>query len=79
MHSAGYFDGSWYASRTYMETAETDNGAGAMTERQATDIVVIGGGIIGIATAYRLAQGGASVTLLEAGRIGGGTSGNSYA
>lgn len=41
--------------------------------------IVIGGGIIGASTAFRLAQAGADVTLLEAGRLAGGTSGTSFA
>lgn len=41
-------------------------------------ILVIGAGIIGASVAYRLAQAGASVTVLDAGRAGGGTSSNSY-
>jgi glycine/D-amino acid oxidase-like deaminating enzyme len=41
--------------------------------------IVIGGGIIGTATAFRMAQAGADVTLLEAGRLAGGTSSTSFA
>ncbi len=36
-----------------------------------TDVVVIGGGVIGVCTALFLARGGHSVTLLEKGRIAG--------
>lgn len=36
----------------------------------ASDVVVIGGGIVGVSTAYYLARRGVSVTLLEKGRIG---------
>ena len=39
------------------------------------DVAVIGGGIVGITTALLLAEAGASVALLEAGRLAGGTSG----
>jgi glycine/D-amino acid oxidase-like deaminating enzyme len=42
-------------------------------------IVVIGAGVMGASVAYRAALAGASVTVLEAGRIGGGTSGCSFA
>ena len=35
------------------------------------DVVVIGGGIIGVMTAWELAKGGTSVVVLEKGRIGG--------
>src|SRR5580704_7436207 len=41
--------------------------------------IVIGAGVMGASVAYRLAQAGATVTVLEATRIGGGTSGISYA
>src|SRR5215469_464353 len=42
-------------------------------------MVVIGAGVMGASVAYRLAQAGAAVTVLEATRIGGGTSGISFA
>src|SRR4029077_10369990 len=42
-------------------------------------MIVIGAGVMGASVAYRLAQGGADVTVLEATRIGGGTSGISFA
>ena len=42
-------------------------------------VIVIGAGVLGAATAFRLAQAGAEVTVLEAGRVGGGTSGTSFA
>ncbi len=41
--------------------------------------IVIGGGVVGSAVAFRLTEAGAKVTLIEANRIGGGTSGMSYA
>jgi glycine/D-amino acid oxidase-like deaminating enzyme len=42
-------------------------------------MIVIGAGVMGAAVAYRLAQAGASVTVLEAARVGGGTSSISFA
>jgi glycine/D-amino acid oxidase-like deaminating enzyme len=44
-----------------------------------TKMIVIGAGVIGASVAYRLAQAGADVTVLEATRVGGGTSGTSFA
>ncbi|TDD27728.1 FAD-dependent oxidoreductase [Kribbella turkmenica] len=40
------------------------------------DVVVVGGGLIGLTTALYLQQEGADVVLLEAGRVGARTSGN---
>ena len=40
------------------------------TPPASADVVVIGGGIIGVFTAYYLAQRGVSVALIEKGRIG---------
>lgn len=42
-------------------------------------VIVVGAGVIGASVAYRLAQSGADVTVLERTRVGGGTSGISYA
>jgi glycine/D-amino acid oxidase-like deaminating enzyme len=44
-----------------------------------TRVIVVGAGVMGASITYRLAQAGASVTVLEATRIGGGTSGISFA
>jgi len=41
--------------------------------------IVIGAGVMGASVAYRLALAGATVTVLEAKRVGGGTSGISFA
>jgi glycine oxidase len=43
-------------------------------ESQHVDVVVVGGGIVGLAVAWRARQAGMSVTLLERGTAGGGTS-----
>jgi len=42
---------------------------------QSSDIVVVGGGIIGISVAWHLAREGASVKVIERGLVGGGASG----
>ena len=44
-----------------------------------TKMIVIGAGVMGASVAFRLAQAGEDVTVFEATRIGGGTSGISFA
>lgn len=44
----------------------------------AADVVVIGDGIIGVFTAYYLAQRGVSVAVVEKGRIGAEQSGRNW-
>ena len=44
-----------------------------------SDAVVIGAGVLGASTAFRLAAAGLRVTIVEAGRVGAGTSGMSFA
>ena len=41
---------------------------------QKFDVIIIGGGFLGLSTAYQLSKMGVSTLLLEAGNIGGGTS-----
>jgi len=43
------------------------------------DVIVVGGGIVGAAVAYRLALSGVDVALVEAAQPGAGTSGTSFA
>jgi glycine/D-amino acid oxidase-like deaminating enzyme/nitrite reductase/ring-hydroxylating ferredoxin subunit len=45
-----------------------------LTEDQRADVVIIGGGIIGLSTAYELACEGRGVVVLDRGPIGGGMS-----
>ena len=56
--------------------AQTDR---EVQETQMIKTIVIGAGVMGASVAYRLAQAGAAVTVLEATRVGGGTSGISFA
>ena len=45
-----------------------------MKERESAEVLVIGGGIIGLCSAYYLVQAGCSVTILEQDEIGSGAS-----
>ena len=56
---------------------ETSPGSGypALAANLAVDVVVVGAGITGITTALLLKRGGATVAVLEGGRVCGGTTG----
>jgi glycine oxidase len=49
---------------------------GSLSQRNTTavDLAVVGGGVIGLATAWRARNRGLSTVVLERGRVGGGTS-----
>ena len=49
----------------------------ALERNIEVDVAIVGGGITGITSAYLLAKSGKKVAVLEAGRLGEGTSGNS--
>ncbi len=48
--------------------------ASTSSSAQRPDVVIVGAGVIGLSVAWRLAQRGAAVTVLERGRAGGGAS-----
>jgi glycine/D-amino acid oxidase-like deaminating enzyme len=52
---------------------------GTTPSGRAPKCVVIGAGVLGVTTAYRLAQAGADVTVVDAGEVGGGTSSATFA
>ena len=68
-YSNGPRDGCWWDETCDMQDHGTLQGS------QNCDVAVIGGGFTGISAALHLAQGGASVVLLEAQRVGWGASG----
>ena len=47
----------------------------ALQENQSTDIAVVGGGMVGIISAYLLAKAGKKVTLIDAGKLVDGVTG----
>ena len=51
----------------------------SLTERVATDVAVVGGGIVGLTTATLLAEGGRDVALIERDRVAAGVTGRSTA
>ncbi len=59
----------------WLDTASRFAGATQGPVEGAFDVAVIGGGFCGLSAARRLAQGGASVVLLEAGEVGAAASG----
>ena len=50
-----------------------------LSENLETDVVIIGGGLAGLSTAYCLSQSGKSVVLVEDGFIGSGETGRTTA
>ena len=64
------FDQSWYAATAHPAPAHA-----ALDGDTRADVAIIGGGATGLSAALHLAQHGANVVLLEAGRIGHGASG----
>jgi glycine/D-amino acid oxidase-like deaminating enzyme len=68
------FNSIWFATLSATERDELD--AGSQQELlQTPDVLVVGGGIVGLATAYFLADRGARVLLIEAATIASGASG----
>lgn len=64
----------WFATLSQAEKRELEiDTRDAMLK--TPDVLIVGGGIIGLATAYFLAERGASVQLIEAGSIASGASG----
>ncbi len=58
----------WFATLSQAERRELEI-VTRDTMLKTPDVLVVGGGIIGLATAYFLAERGASVQLIEAGAI----------
>lgn len=67
-------------SSTFNATRTRDSRSSPAAEGDATvDVAVLGGGITGIATAYLLKQAGATVAVVEAGRVVKSVTGNTTA
>ncbi len=67
-------DSIWFATLSAAERRELDVGV-EQEVLKTPDVLIVGGGIIGLATTYFLAEGGASVQLIEAGTFACGASG----
>lgn len=64
-------------AQSYWEKTAESTAYPALEEDVNTDVLIVGGGITGVSCAYHLAKAGASVILLEADRLGCGTTGKS--
>ena len=71
--TSGFTDSSWFSA---LKGPLKFN---KLTENLSTDIVVVGGGIAGMTTAYLLSQAGKRVALLDDGYIGSGETGRTTA
>jgi gamma-glutamylputrescine oxidase len=71
----GFNDGLGIADSYYVATAHPSADFATLASEIAADLVVIGGGCTGLSAALHGAERGASVVLLEGGRIGWGASG----
>jgi len=67
-------DSIWFATLSAAERTELESAAREPILK-TPDVLVVGGGIIGLATAYFLAERGARVQLIEAETIASGASG----
>lgn len=67
-------DSVWFSTLSPAERHELDC-MGRADLLKTPDVLVVGGGIIGLSVAYFLAEGGARVQLIEAGGIAAGASG----
>ncbi|MDX5421654.1 MAG: FAD-dependent oxidoreductase [Hymenobacteraceae bacterium] len=66
-----------YATQAVWSAAAAATAFPKLAEDIEVDVAVIGGGITGITTAHNLAKAGKRVAVLEAGRVGMGTTGSS--
>lgn len=64
----------WSATLGSFERTELNSNAGTI-EFRSPDVLIVGGGIVGLSIAYFLTQQGAQVQLIESGSIAGGASG----
>jgi glycine/D-amino acid oxidase-like deaminating enzyme/nitrite reductase/ring-hydroxylating ferredoxin subunit len=71
--TSGLTTSSWFGTVPTLPTFEP------LTENTATDVVVVGGGIAGLTTAYLLGREGVKVLLLEDGELASGETGRTTA
>src|SRR2546423_9552221 len=70
--SSGKSESSWFANIQPIKFTK-------LTRNISTDVVIIGGGIAGMTTAYLLSKAGKKVILMEDGYIGSGETGRTTA
>ena len=71
--TSGFTDSSWFSA---LKDPLKFN---KLTENLSTDIVIVGGGIAGMTTAYLLSQAGKRVALMDDGYIASGETGRTTA
>lgn len=76
MHSP--LDDAMPVGATYERSSRAPLGAPALDTRKRADVVVVGAGFTGLSSALHLAEGGASVVVLEATETGAGGSGRAF-
>ncbi|HEX3015856.1 MAG TPA: FAD-dependent oxidoreductase [Desulfobacteria bacterium] len=64
---------------SYWITSTPDTSYPALDKDLTADVAIVGGGLVGISTAFLLKQAGVKVVILEADRIGKGTTGHTTA
>lgn len=67
------------ADASYWMTSESGTTLPGLTADLEVDVVIVGGGIVGLSTAYEVLQTGCSVAVLEAGRLVSGVTGHTTA
>lgn len=79
MEKSTNYDKTTAGAHTPVWTAENEEPLHPLRENVSADVVIVGGGLAGMTTAYLLAKAGKSVVLVEDGRPGSGETGRTTA